>query len=212
MKEQDLHIWYASYGSNIFQDRFHCYIQGGKPKSSDTVYSGCSDKTLPIDNEDFYIPSELYFAKRSIKSWNGGGVGFIANKFGNERTLGRMYLITKEQFIDVIKQESNIEQEIKIDFDIVISQGSFVLKEIKWYNKIIYLGNQSGHSIFTFTHDGDYFNEINKPDKNYLKLIMQGLKEITNFNEYDIAEYFENMKGISGQYSKDELLKLALEE
>lgn len=212
MKEQNTHIWYASYGSNILQERFHCYIRGGKPKGSNTKYNGCNDKTLPLNNEDFYIPSELYFAKESIKTWEGGGVGFIANKFGNERTLGRIYLITKEQFIDVIKQECDIKQDIPLDFELIVKQESFVLKETNWYNKIIYLGDQSGYPIFTFTHDGDYFDEINKPNKNYLKLIMKGLKEITNFNEYDIADYFENLKGISGEYSKDELLKLALKE
>ena len=212
MNRHNTHIWYASYGSNILEDRFHCYIRGGKPKGSNTTYCGCNDKTLPIDNEDLYIPSELYFAKKSIKSWNGGGVGFIANKFGNERTLGRMYLITKEQFIDVIKQECDIVQDIKLDFELIVNQGSFVLQETKWYNKIIYLSDQAGHPIFTFTHDGDYFDEINKPDKNYLKLIMDGLKEITNFNEYDIADYFENLKGVSGKYSNEELRKLALEE
>ena len=41
---------------------------------------------------------------------------------------------------------------------------------------------------------------------------MDGLKEITNFNEYDIADYFENLKGVSGKYSNEELRKLALEE
>ena len=118
MKEET-HIWYASYGSNISEDRFHCYIQGGTPKGSQTSYKGCKDKTLPIDNEDFYIASELYFAKKSIKSWNGGGVGFISNNFNEAKTIGRIYLITKEQFIDVIKQECDIIQDLKIDFDLM---------------------------------------------------------------------------------------------
>ncbi|MFY0482102.1 hypothetical protein ACI6PS_05805 [Flavobacterium sp. PLA-1-15] len=208
MKENK-YIWYASYGSNILEERFHCYIRGGMPKGSSTIYNGCKDKTLPIDNEDFYIPYELYFAKKSIKTWNGGGVAFIANTLSNERTLGRLYLITMEQFIDVLKQECSIKQEIKIAFDSIISHGSYVIKETNWYNKIIYLGNQSGKPIFTFTHDGDYFDEINKPNDNYLKTIMEGIKEITNFNEHDLAFYFSNLKGITGAYSTEELIALA---
>ena len=209
MKEQNEHIWYASYGSNILEERFHCYIQGGNPKGSSTSYHGCKDKTLPIDNKDFYISSELYFAKKSVNSWNSGGVGFISNEFGNESTLSRIYLITKQQFVDVLKQECNIDQEMEIDFDSIISNGSIVLKETKWYNKIIYLGNQSEKPIFTFTHHGDYFDEINKPDENYLKIIMEGIKEITNFNEYDLANYFANLKGIIGEYSTEDLIKIA---
>lgn len=103
MTDTSNQIWYASYCSNLLAERFHCYIRGGCPKGSNKTYQGCRDKTLPIDNEEVYINSELYFAMKS-STWDNGGVGFIKVDFNPKPvTLGRMYLITKEQFIDVVK-------------------------------------------------------------------------------------------------------------
>jgi len=87
-------------------ERFLCYIRGGQPKGRPDIYEGCRNKDLPEDDEDLYISSRLYFAKKS-KGWNSGGVGFISNEFNNKnQALARMYLITKEQFVDVVKQET----------------------------------------------------------------------------------------------------------
>ncbi|MBL0236650.1 MAG: hypothetical protein IPQ02_08595 [Saprospiraceae bacterium] len=35
------YIWYASYGSNLLEERFQCYIKGGMPKGSTKTYLGC---------------------------------------------------------------------------------------------------------------------------------------------------------------------------
>src|SRR4030095_163368 len=117
------HIWYASYGSNLLEERFLCYIKGGQPVGSKKHYEGCRDKSLPIDKEEFYIPSELYFAKES-DSWDNGGVAFIKTNFEPQQsTLGRMYLITPQQFIDVVKQETNSSGSLHIDFEKAIVEG-----------------------------------------------------------------------------------------
>src|SRR5436305_7842838 len=99
-------IWYASYGSNLsYQKRFMCYIAGGRPAGSQNTNPGCRDKTPPIDNKPIAIHLDLYFAEYS--QWWNGGVAFI--KRGNERskTLGRIYLITDDQFNDVVLQENS---------------------------------------------------------------------------------------------------------
>ena len=44
MNSQD-QIWYACYGSSILEERFLCYIQGGQPNGTRTIYDGCRDKT-----------------------------------------------------------------------------------------------------------------------------------------------------------------------
>ena len=90
----------------------------------------------------------MYFAKKS-ESWDNGGV--IRTNFGSKiDTLGRMYLITKEQFIDVVKQETGDQANLSIDFDKAIENGSLVFKERSWYGNIIYLGTQYNSPIFTF--------------------------------------------------------------
>ncbi|MBL0236651.1 MAG: hypothetical protein IPQ02_08600 [Saprospiraceae bacterium] len=118
-----------------------------------------------------------------------------------------MYLITNEQFIDVVKQE-NGKDDIEIDVDAAISKGSNVFINNFWYNTIHYLGARRGYPIFTFTHDIDY--EIyNKPDQNYLKIIIEGIKEaFPNYSDTEILIYLFSKKGIAGKYSKEELLGL----
>ena len=205
------YIWYASYGSNLLEDRFNCYIQGGKPNGSQRNYPGCRNKNLPIDKEETYISSELYFAKES-QTWNNGGVCFISNNFGQSKeTLARMYLITKEQFIDIVKQENRNSQELQIDFEKAVIDGGIVFKKDIWYGKILYLGNQNNYPIFTFTNEID-IEEKNKPNENYLKIIIEGIKEtFPNFNEFDIENYLNSKQGILGNFTKSELLELIRE-
>lgn len=191
------HVWYASYGSNLLESRFHCYILGGQPEGSTKIYKGCNDKTLPISNEKISINSELYFAKKS-KTWNFGGVAFINTDFNDQvQTLGRMYLITLEQFIDVIKQENNHEGELFIDFEKAERLGSIVFKEKSWYGNLIYLGDQIGYPIFTFTNKSNIDEQhINSPNEKYLLTIMKGLSETYNFSGIHIKEYFKSKIGI----------------
>ncbi|WP_422356187.1 hypothetical protein [Roseivirga pacifica] len=202
-------IWYASYGSNMQMERFLCYIRGGQPKGRMDYYKGCRDKTPPEDNEELYITSRLYFAKKS-KGWNNGGVGFISNEFNSKnQTLARMYLITKEQFTDVIKQETKYDGELTIDFDKCAKNGSLVFKDPSWYGNLIYLGEQYGKSIFTFTSKIDFSDQINKPNDSYLKTIIEGIKEtFPNFNEDDICEYLLPIEGINNHYNEEQLINL----
>ena len=212
MKINQSKVWYASYGSNLQWERFLCYIRGGQPKGRTDVYNGCRDKTLPEEDEEFYINSRLYFAKAS-KGWNKGGVGFISNFFDEaNKTLARIYLITKEQFVDVVKQETKYNGKLKIDFEQCIKEGSLVFKDPSWYGNLIYLGEQNQYPIFTFTSKQDFTDEINKPNKDYLKTIIEGIKEIFPYSDVEICEYLLPLEGVNGNYAKEELIDLINEK
>jgi hypothetical protein len=100
----DKYVWYACYGSNLSKERFLFYVKGGFCKLNNKDYKGCADKSEPIKDRPIVIHHRLYFGNRS-NSWNGGGVAFIdPQQNREERTLGRMYLITEEQFEQVHKQ------------------------------------------------------------------------------------------------------------
>ena len=201
------YVWYASYGSNLLRERFLCYIQGGQPEGTNKIYSGCTDKALPIDDEEFYINSELYFAKES-DSWNKGGVGFIRTTFDpGTQTLARMYLITQAQLTDVIRQETNNPNALSIDFNTVILGGSLIFKKYSWYGNMIYLGNQNEHPIFTFTNEND-IQPINRPDVNYLKLIIKGMDETFHYNIPGIVDYLISKQGVVGNYTSAQLIDI----
>lgn len=62
-----------------------------------------------------------YFAKNST-IW-GGGAAFLCTQLrdkNNKSSHGRMYLITNEQFLDVVEQENG--DRLDIDFELVKSK------------------------------------------------------------------------------------------
>lgn len=208
MENRQDKVWYASYGSNLRMERFLCYIRGGQPQGNSNVYKGCRDKTLPEKSMGFYINSPLYFAKSS-SGWNNGGVGFISNRFDKKhQTLSRMHLITREQFIDLVKQETMNDQKLEIDFDKCKKIKSLVVIEPSWYGNLIYLGEQEGNPIFTFTSKDDLTNQINSPDPTYLKTIIEGIKETFPMDNQDICDYLLPLQGIHGFYTQKEILSL----
>ena len=206
MSDGKQYVWYASYGSNINVDRFLCYIKGGKPVGSTVVETGCKDSSLPIDESTFTINHPLYFAKEAAR-WGYQGVAFIGLKEKRDCvTYSKKYLITVEQFLDVVKQENN-----GIDFDIHLNEikkkGSFLFRSHSWYGNILYLGENKGYPIFTFTAPWD-INEVewNKPSHSYVTTIINGLK--SDYSNEEIYKYFKNTPGIKDKYSDDELARI----
>lgn len=171
------YVWYACYGSNLSKERFLLYIKGGNCRYNDRYYVGCEDKGEPIKDRPVTIPHRLYFGNVS-QSWYGGGVAFIDLKRNTEeKTLGRMYLITEEQFKQVQKQEG---------------PGP------NWYGMVLELGEVDGYKIKTFT--SEEIRPANLPDKRYLEVFSIGLKETyPKMGENAIKEYLDAR---IGRYTK----------
>lgn len=151
---EEKYVWYASYGSNILKERFMCYIQGGYCHYNKRFYKGCSDKSAPLEDRPIEIPYGLYFGNES-SAWEGGGVAFIDPQPNTgKKTLGRMYLITEEQFDEVHQQEGN---------------GA------NWYGEVLELGTADGYKIKTFTCKER--RPANRPSGEYHLVLSRGLKE-----------------------------------
>jgi hypothetical protein len=200
------YVWYASYGSNINKDRFLCYIKGGKPVGSDKVETGCRDTSLPINESLFEIHHPLYFAKESAR-WGNQGVAFIGlNPVKDNLTVSKKYLITRDQFLDIIKQENN-GVEFDIHLNDVIEEGSKVFRNKAWYGNILYLGESDGYPVFTFTAPWDVTeSEFKKPSFQYLSTIITGLKNY--FSNEEIYGYLKDKPGIAALYSEEELFNV----
>lgn len=131
-------VWYATYGSNVNKERFMNYIEG------------CSDTTPPQKERAIIIDHELYFANRSGR-WEDRGVAFL--DLGKEgKTYGKMYLITKEQFREIQRQEGPT-----------------------WYDGVGNLGFKDGIAIKTLTHSTRFVDE-NSPCKAYFDIIKEGIR------------------------------------
>ncbi|ASN07363.1 hypothetical protein CFK40_10430 [Virgibacillus necropolis] len=200
------YVWYASYGSNLNRDRFLCYINGGKPKGSEKIEVGCRDRSLPLKEATYIMHYPLYFAKASDR-WQKQGVAFIGlEKDKKHHTYSRKYLITVEQFMDVVKQENN-GAILDMDLNEIMKRGSKTLKD-SWYGTILYLGEKNGYPIFTFTADFDLDVPFNKPSKEYLGMIINGLKTTLKLENTDVVNYISSKPGVVGNYNRKDIEKL----
>lgn len=183
-------VWYVGYGSNLSEQRFLCYIEGGTPLFGKKKYKGCTDKTLPIERRSKIIHYPLYFAlpqgETKTENWGDGGVAFIRlQKDVNTETLCRMWKITKEQYEQVRNQEGR-----------------------SWYNyDEIPLGEEEGIPIYAVTNK-DNLDNVLLPSESYLKTIALGLKETYKFDNEEIANYLIDKKGIKGYLAKDKIIEI----
>ena len=158
-------VWYASYGSNMLEERFLHYLQGRVCRFNNKRYEACNNSDPPLDSLPISIPHPMYFGNTS-NSWGNGGVCFIdSSRIGD--TLGRLYLITKEQLEHIHTQEG---------------------RNSHWYDEQIELGNRNGIPIVTLTNHG--VRSLNSPINKYLEVVRLGLQETyPEKTSWEIEEY-----------------------
>lgn len=190
-------VWYVAYGSNVLRSRFLCYIKGGKAKNCKKEDVGCRNKAEPIKDKPVIIPYELYFAKEG-SIWGEGAASFIKPKISKtESTYARQYLITLEQFKDIVKQENDvIIENIEINVMDLLKEGETHLgapHEMEWYGRILHLGEDEGFPMLTFTAKWSEVDEYGKPSDKYLNTIKKGLKESHGLSDDQIDDYFKRI-------------------
>lgn len=202
------YVWYASYGSNISNNRFLCYIGGGRAKGALSEEVGARNHALPLKYEMLRIGKKQYFATES-KRWQNQGVAFISSAYSKEITLGKMYLITKEQFEDVVKQENNrpVTSYLDLKLDQARHEGSAIVIEDSRYGRILFLGQKDGAPIYSFTNPND-LEIYKKPSSQYLLMIASGILENYQLSLNELCDYFMHKKGIESNYSLVELKEI----
>lgn len=205
MTSNQQYVWYAGYGSNLYRERFHCYIVGGTPPGADDEPNpGCTDKTLPVRESSHIISHDFYFAGKSRK-WQGGGIGFIRIESDSAASAYcNMYLITKEQFLEVVQQENSNDKSIRIDFDAAINSGSLNFKPGVAYGNLLLVGNKEGFPIFTFTHEENR-TPFKTPSSEYLNMITKGLIQTHNLNKEQLVNYLISRDGVRNNYTLAQL-------
>ena len=152
--------------------------------------TGCRDKTHQKDKRVFEDNYDLYFAKRS-SLW-GGGVCFI--KEGNSKTLFKLYLISSDQFKDILLQECSLnrmDKKIYLELD----KKDHLFDDRSWYGKILFLKEYKGYPIYTITAPGDYSDELLNPNRYYVYHLIKGLYEIHDLTKEDIERYLIDKRG-----------------
>ena len=168
------YIWYVSYGSNMLEERFLTYIEGGCFEDGGSYNEACYDTTAPLEKRTIDIPYDMYFGNHS-GSWNGCGVSFLdTSKKGH--ALGVAYLITKDQFKHVAAEENC---------------GRYPNGQGSWYEDIIVLGEMDGTQMRTITNIE--LRDYNEPCKEYLNTLKRGIRENwPAMSEEDINNYLDS--------------------
>ncbi len=203
------YVWYLSYGSNLNKNRFNCYLSGGQPVGSMESEKGCRDRAAPLKARGKTIPHEMIFAGSSTR-WNDKGVAAIDPKEDpTALTYARMYLVTKDQFFDLVKQENYIPLDQMLHWTLPKAGESKVMFPNNWYGKLLHMGEEEGYPIYTFTFPGDFQQlKINPPDRSYIKIIQRGLEETHIFSLWEVEKYLIQLRGIKGFYSREELQEI----
>ncbi len=201
------HIWYASYGSNLNDERLMTYIAGGTPPGGSRRYDGCDDQRPPAD--DIAIRLQGYrphFAMRS-RVWQGG-IAFVDRTDNpDDYALGRAYLITIDQYDQIVAQENGRPSRLArpVDLRATLTDGVAALGDGA-YETNHHVGDHLGLPVVTFTapftvndalnagsRPGDPFT--NKPSAAYCRMIGEGLHRTFGLTEVEQADYIRGCPG-----------------
>lgn len=198
-------VWYAAYGSNLHYERFICYLRGGRPPGSSYDYAGARDPRLPRDTRPITLNHRLYFTGAS-SVW-GGSPAFVDTKLDpTATTLGRIYLISTEQFADLTTQENHGSTVGDIPFDELHPGESLVVGPGRYAN-VLCVGQLDGMSVLTLTAPWA-MSEVTptSPATAYLRVIAAGLRETYALDDVALATYLSAIPGVS--LSQEHMLAL----
>jgi hypothetical protein len=187
-------VWYVSYGSNMSAARLAVYLEGGVPPGGSRHNPGARDSAPPRRSVPVDLPGALYFAGRSPQ-W-GGGVAFY-DHLAEGPTPAWAYLVTAEQFADVAAQEMHrVPQEGDPLEEVVLGgiDGGTHRAGPGHYETLVEVGRLEGAPMLLFTapHGIDHVPHT-QPSAAYLLMLAGGLMECRDWDEHDVAAYFERL-------------------
>ena len=188
-------VWYVSYGSNLSSERFRVYLEGGRAPGRATAQAGARDRSLWSADRSVHLDRRLFFAGWS-GGW-GGGVAHVDPAPGSADptvagpTLARAYLVTVEQFQDVLAQESGRPVGTEVDLAPALASGQAVVGE-GTYDRVLAIGTLEGRPMLTFTTPRAP-RELtpNRPSVAYLATIVAGLVESHGLTEPEARDHLQ---------------------
>jgi hypothetical protein len=197
-------LWYAAYGSNLDAERFRCYLVGGCPAGAARTYPGAREQADALAARPFRMAGRVTFAWRS-PTW-GGGVAFHDPDAGGE-TLARAYLVTAEQFADVLEQEMGREPGVDHDLAEVLSGGRHAVGPGR-YETVHLAGELDGRPVLTFSTPDVEPLGLSAPAPAYVATMARGLREAHDLADHEVADYLLDCRGAAPDWSREELLEL----
>lgn len=198
-------VWYVSYGSNMYAARLGCYLAGGTPPGAQRGYPGCRDRQPPCRAQGCELPGGVYFATWS-QVWGGGRAFYDPGLDGV--AAARAYLVTAEQFSDIVAQEMHREPGADIDLAPVLASGRHELGPGR-YETLLHAGEIDGYPVLTFTAPWRADDvEWTVPSAPYLRMLLGGLRESHDWDTHRAAGYLAGLPGAHGQWRAADIAAL----
>jgi len=206
--QQSVFVWYASYGSNLLEERFNRYLRGGRVNGMSQNCVGARDPTPASEWVIKSMPYPVFFAYAMLSSWGFGGVAMLdVTPTPETKTLMRLYKVTLQQFNDIVAQENDLHPPLPTTNLLTCellsdlrqrSPGSLQPQfESGLYPAVAYLGEHDDVPILTFTCLTESAEEIMMgktpsapPAENYLVVLRKGIQEV-GLNEADAKIYWQ---------------------
>lgn len=203
-----IEIWYASYGSNMWKERFLCYIEGGKVDGMKKSCLGSRDKSLPKDTIWKTVPHKLFFGRSHSDTWGAGGVTFLHPESNNDDSAHIcIYRITLEQFNDVLLQENCPVKKMESpllglsQLDFVSENKTMLLEALEggWYSNVLYLGKEDNLPILSMTCPFSHIEKFKSgelpmcaPAEDYINTLVKGLVEGKQLDKDEAINYLNH--------------------
>jgi len=198
-------LWYVAYGSNLSLERFRCYVLGGQPAGGSRRYPGCRDPREPQAVVTLTISGGIYFAGRS-SVWGGGMALYDSQATG--RVAARGYLLSAEQFVDVLAQEMRQAPGVELDLSPVHGSGEHTFGPGR-YETLVRVGTRDGLPMVTFTCSREAARDLAAPTADYLATMISGLREAHGWTAARIADYLAAVPGAAGVWTAEQIAALA---
>ena len=200
-------VWYASYGSNMSAVRFGCYLAGGVPDGSTRHHEGCRDATAAVEDRAIVLPGTVFFSGTS-RAWTGGHAYLDPTAWDHDGSaLGRAWLVTAEQFDDVVAQE-NSRPIGAVDLGAAsMRPGERRLVEGSRYPVAWCVDALDGVPVVTFTCAETMRQRLlNPPSIPYLRTLALGLQEAGHAADLTAAaEHLTSLPGVGARWPASEL-------
>lgn len=204
--DKPAYIWCVCYGSGLSRANFNCMITGGTPKGSTHKFNGCRDKTVPLKNSFISLPYDLHFAGDSV-AWKGGPMAILDTTLNKKsHTIARAYLITVEQFEDIVAQENMQSEPLRLPLAAAIREGHITIKNItgqRVYDELIYCGLEGGIPAFAITALRKK-QPFKPPTLHYARVLCVGLSQNPNLDTEEAIDYIVD----NSKIAKDTISKL----
>jgi hypothetical protein len=141
-------------------------------------------------------------------------MAFVMPQDSRSKTLGRAYLITAEQFLDIACQQNGRrpgDPEFVFNYKHAESAKESYFNPAdpsrppgqakQWYGRILKLGERESWPVFTVTAEWSAYGEPNAPGRAYLKTIVQGIQQLGRISGQAMVEYFASKVGIRDRIS-----------